>query len=168
MFPPQGLCICCCLSLKCFSPSKHEWLDFSPPSRLCSNVTLSTAALPHQSSPSSSVLFFLKHLSPSNIPYNLLIILFYFFCLSLPLLECKLHEVGDNFLAVCLLKSTQWLHLRLSELDRTQRDGHFSDSPPVYTNLWVTSSNRDWWVIVNISKNLIHFPIYPSWGYMTN
>ena len=39
---PQGLCIYCCLSLKCCFPSKHTCLAFSPTSSFCCNVTLIT------------------------------------------------------------------------------------------------------------------------------
>lgn len=69
--PPQGLCIYCCLSLKCCFPSSHACLAFSLPSSLCSDVTLTiTCSLAPSLLTPFLCCFFLKHLSTSKIPYG--------------------------------------------------------------------------------------------------
>lgn len=97
------------------SGSFHSLLPQSPllnmngllsPLRLCSNVTLTIIC-----SLAPPILILLLCFVSFQNTYHLLIYLIiyllccFIFCLSLTSLECKLHEVGDNPLAVCLLKS---------------------------------------------------------------
>lgn len=160
MFPPQGLCIYCCLSLKGFFPSNHTWLAFSPPSSLAQMSSwLSTAALPHLSSPPSSALLLCE--AQITFWYTFQFVCYLSHSSVYPHFTRMRASWGQaHVFVVCLPQVPEQMRLRLWEPDRN------SERAPLWWFLAClyrplgsgTCGERVCSVTVNISKSPTHPP----------